>query len=674
MRSLICNQKPGKIDGRAFVGRAVAAVGVVAATLLWLAAGLPAEAQSLSSDDRDLYRRAFSAAERDRWEEARALARRADQDLPGKVLAWLDLLREGTGSDFDEVDRFLKDNKDWPSQQGLRYQAERMMPAGMAPARVIAWFGTSSPVSVFGMVRLADALEATGQEERLAKLARSFWEEADLSEGEEKDFRERFRSVIRRQDTLARLDRLLWDGEKAQARRLLVYVDKGYQALAEARMALADMDGGVDGALSRVPGSLQNDTGLTFERLRWRRRKDRDLEAIAILNHPPGRLVRPDLWWQERHIMARRQLEAGKTRSAYSLAAAHGQTTGTPLAQAEFLAGWIALRQLRQTSVALRHFQKLYQAVSSPISRSRGAYWSGRALEAAGDKAGAKKWYDIAAGYPTAFYGQLAAAKLGVRPQLTRESAPSDDAERAFDRRELVRVVRMLNEIHPDDNQGLVARFLRHLAATADNKQEFQLLARLAQRIDRPELAVFVSKRAVEKGFVLIDGGYPRIRIGQSNGIEDALVLSLIRQESTFHAGIVSPAGARGLMQLMPATAAKVADQLGVNSHSATRLTADPAYNIRLGTAYLSDVLDRFNGAYVLGIASYNAGPARISKWIDTSGDPRKKDTDGVVDWIESIPFYETRNYVQRVLEALQVYRALLSTGNTRTLDQDLNR
>ncbi|MEI6557414.1 MAG: lytic transglycosylase domain-containing protein [Rhodospirillaceae bacterium] len=641
---------------------------------LVLAAGGAAGAGSLGERDLDLYRAAFRYAQQDKWSEALARGAEPEERLPGKVIRWMDLARPKSGHSFSDIAAFVRVNPGWPNQTGLLRQAEETMPAELAASEVVAWFEAHAPVSALGVGRFAEALTQRGDAGRAAALVRRFWLEANFVTAEdEAAFRRRFAAVLLPRDHLARLDRVLWDHHGAAAQRLLALVDDDQRALAEARLALADDSPGLEAALRRVPEALQSHPGLAWERLHWRRRKDNDFGALDVLNTPPPELVRPALWWSERHILARRLLEKHDAPAAYRLVAAHGLTEGQPLAEAEFLAGWLALRQLRQPREALAHFERMLQAVSSPMSRARGAYWCARAAEAMGERDDAEEWYGKAAAFPSMFYGQLAAAALGRDRPVALPAEPAVAAEEAarFERRELVRVARLLYEIDPRDNADRVGLFLRRMIRDASTASDWVLLGRMAIELRQPEEAIFAAKQAFQNGVVLSGSGYPMISLHRNGGIEPGLALALIRQESTFNTTIVSSAGARGLMQLMPATARMVARKLQLRP-SDERLTEDPDYNILLGTTYIRGLIDSYGGSYLLAIAAYNAGSGRVDSWLGKFGDPRGPGVDPL-DWIESIPIAETRNYVQRVLEALQVYRARLGQGG-HTLKQDLVR
>ena len=376
--------------------------------------------------------------------------------------------------------------------------------------------------------------------------------------------------------------------------------------------------------------------------------------------------------WPELADAARRSVERGDISVGYRIANGSGATTGSPFAEGEWLSGWIALRALDDYKVSYDHFTTLYAGVGTTISKARGAYWAGRAAEEMGDMATAQNWYKAAATNQTAYYGQLAAARLGRSDALSFAPMPQPTAAQraSFDRRELVRVVRLLDQLGEDDR---ARPFLKFMADNNSDPATLRMVADLGQEVGRDDLTVMVAKIARDKGVDLIDYLYPLLSVPTGPGPEPALTLAVIRQESAFDATAVSPAGAMGLMQLMPATAKHTAKSLKLRFRKED-LTRSTDYNMRLGRAYLQELLDSFNQSYVLAIAAYNAGPDRVNGWITLYGDPREHGVDAV-DWIETIPIAETRNYVQRVLENLQVYRHRLGQVQVaQSLQQDLLR
>lgn len=623
-------------------------------------------AERLSERDQRLYQEAFAAVDKQQWVRARELAARAKNPLLAKVIQWLDLTQSGPGRSFEEMRRFLADNPEWPLLNAIRTNAERAMPKNLDDATVIAWFAHREPGTAAGVMRLGTALLDSGRTDQARALVRQGWVENDMTVEEEREFLALFKKNLRAEDHVARLDRLLWDREQAAARRMLPRVDQAHQLLADARLRLMNFDPGVDGAVKRVPAALRKDPGLIYDRARWRRNKELYEEVVELLDPPVAGVRRPELMWREMEDASRRALARGDVSVAYRLAQHHGAASGTAFADGEWLAGWIALRFLQEPQQAYEHFARLYAGVASSISKSRGAYWAGRAAEAMGEQALSRNWYRTAAEAMTTYYGQLAAQRLGTgeSTRFPTLPQPTPDQTAAFDRNELVRAVRLLGQV---DELDRAKPFLVRLVDHAKTPAEHRLIADLAADEGRNDLMVLASKEARRNGVELVEYLYPVRDLPDGLAPESALVLGVIRQESAFDIQAVSSAGARGLMQLMPSTAKHVAQKLGVKFDE-KKLTRDPNYNVKLGSAYLQELIDRFRGSYILAIAGYNAGPSRSVEWIRQYGDPRDADVD-VIDWIESIPFSETRNYVQRVIENLMVYRHRL--GDTQLAQQE---
>jgi soluble lytic murein transglycosylase len=607
----------------------------------------------LSEADRAIYIAAFEKVDARRYESARTLADQAVNPLPGKVIDWLDLARDDTGADFAQLAKFLDDNPDWPRQRDLLRNAERAMPADMSDAALLAWFEARSPVTVEGALRYAEALKRGGRDDETAEMLRQVWITFRLTRDQEDQFLKRFGKLLRKADHVARLNRLLWKRSARAARRQARRIGSGYVRLAEARLLLAFRRPGVDRAVKRVPGQLRDDPGFIYARARWRRRKGRYKGVVQLLDPPMPDAPYPEFWWPLRHWAARTALNQKDFAVAYRLASHHGFEKGLGFAEGEWLAGWIALRFTKDPSQAHEHFIQLFNGVSTPVSRARGAYWAGEAARGMGDKEKAAFWYQLAANHMSTFYGQLAAKRLGqpLAAALPRPTQPKTAERQEFTRRELVQIVRLLGQLGAKNTQKRFLDRMRNLATTAS---EYALTAELALEQGRPDRALRTAKEARKAGLILPEHLYPLPELPKTDDLDRTLLLAVIRQESQFYSEVVSGAGARGLMQLMPATAKRVARKLKI-PYRRRKLTEDPAYNMRLGVAYLSQMLDRYDGSRLLALAAYNAGPRRVDRWIKRFGDPRKPGVDPV-DWGERIPFNETRNYVQRILEAVPIY------------------
>ncbi|MCW9035321.1 MAG: lytic transglycosylase domain-containing protein [Rhodospirillales bacterium] len=610
----------------------------------------------LNAHDTSLAKRAIESIKVGHWKKARKLISRIKDPLTIKTFRWLDYLDEKSTVPFADIKAFMENNPKWPSQKLLQRRAEEAMEVSLADKEILEWFEDKEPVSSDGLIRLGTALLQNGQKTKAVSMLRKTWREGNFGRKQERQFYKQYRRYLTYDDHIKRIDRLIWEDRYSTARRNLVRIKGNDLKLANARLALMRKRGGVDRAISKLPKDLHNDPGFVYERLRWRRKKGRHIQARELLDPPPETTPYPEKWWRERSILAREALKRGHVTESLRLVLNHGLEKGAAFADAEWFAGWIYLRFLKEPQNALAHFTKMYEAVSYPISRARGAYWAGRTAEQLGKKELTRKWYLAAAEHSTAYYGQLAAKKLGgkKRIHLPREIFPTVSERREFAKNELVIAIHRLHQI------GL-KKELKPFILALDRSQRLPgwrgLTAELAQKVKRHDLAIIVSKRALQDGHGFVGEGYPVVTIPRQKP-ESALVLAVIRQESRFSATAKSHAGARGLMQLMPRTARLVAKKERVR-YSKSKLLTNPSYNIKLGRSYLRSLVERYEGSYPLALAAYNAGPQRANKWINEHGDPRDPTVDQV-DWVEKIPFKETRNYVQRVLENLNIYRVKL--------------
>lgn len=618
--------------------------------------------QTLSRADRDLYATAFAAADARQYEAAIAATVAARDPALRSVLRWLRLTDPATETSFAEIADFVEAHPGWPGRSALRRAAEEAMPRDLPASRVLSWFSANPPVTGTGKARNANALLDIGREAEAVETAREAWRTTSFPRDIELAFHQRFQRYLTPEDERARFERLVFEGRNAPAQRQARRLGSGFAELATARIKLAKREPGVDGAIRRVPAALQNDEGLLFERARWRMRSDRFSGALELVDPVPVAVEHPEQWWDLRAWMARRALRLGDISVAYRLASQNGLTQGVGFAEAEFLAGWIALDWLRDPDLALPHFQRLHAGVSSPISLARGAFWAGEALARADRQAEAAQWWQRAAIHGDTFYGQMAVSRLGHAPAVVGNPPATipDSRQRAFDDSELVQVILRLADLGQHD---LVFRFFAALRLQASDEIAWRMIGNLASRIERPDQQVWTAKRARRDGYLLSDHLFPQLNgIDLGPAEEAALVLGLMRQESSFWTGAVSRAGARGLMQLMPATAKETAAQLGLD-YNLSRLIEDPEFNVTLGRVFLIDMISRYDGYLPLVLAAYNAGPGRANQWIREYGDPRDPEVDELT-WIESIPFSETRNYVQRVLEAAYIYRGKLGLPN----------
>jgi len=635
---------------------------------LALGSALPGTAAELSANDRLTYGKALEAAEKKRWRDSLDAAANGSNDLATSYFRWLYYIQPGAEPSFEEIASFIEAHRDWPSQRRLlRTAEEQLKDRGEGDdALVLDWFERYPPVSVTGRVRLAEALLRKGEHDEGSKLLRAAWVDGNFSRRDERLLLRRHRQLLTQEDHAQRLDRLLWDRRRGPARRLLPQVDNDLRTLGIARIGLIESAGNVDTLISRVPEALRTDPGLAFERVRWRRTKGFDERAREILLEPRIAEFRADKWWRERRIQVRNALYKGEITDAYVVATLSDlEPGGADYAEAEWLAGWVALRFLGEPDLALDHFARLHAAVVYPVSISRAAYWAGRAAEALDDPELAQKWYGDAALFPLTYHGQLAIEKLEGTPhlRLPDEPRPTIAEAESFPDREMTRLTRVLNDL--GENRR-IDPFVLNLDAGVQTAGERLLVAVLAESVGRRDLAVRVAKNAQRDGVYMPTRAYPLIDMPTTYVEDTALLLAMSRQESAFDPQAVSHAGARGLMQLMPATARRTAKTFKIR-YSPGKLTSDPDYNAMLGSAHLKELLETFDGNYVLAVAAYNAGEGRVRRWLRNNGDPRTDEVDAV-DWIELIPFTETRDYVQRVMGNLQVYRTRLAQDGAAPL------
>lgn len=628
------------------------------------------QAEGLSEADLQATRSALAAAQSGDWNRAYADVTPIDDPLPLKIMRWLDYSRLGAPGRFADIAEFIEKNPNWPRQNALRKHAEEAL-SGESDEVAANWFKRFPPISAVGRVREAEIVLNSGDLEGGTAALRAAWIDGDFGALDERSFLVHHSASIRLDDDEKRLDRLLWDGQNEAARRMLPLVPPDWRSLAEARLALAVQASDTGVLVARVPAQLHANPGLIYQELHWLTKKDMLDAAVQILLSQPGDLIRPASWWAERQTVARRVLATGNAELAYRIVEQHGLIEGNAYSEAEFLLGYIALRYMKNPALAFDHFSRILTRVGTPYAKARAGYWGGRAAEAQAKPELAAKWYAAAADHMVTFYGQLAAHQLGedAPPHPVPEPVP-DAAELArFNQIEEVRAARIfLGFGYRDQSKA----FLLKMADDATTPTGFAMLATLAETSGRIDLAIAVAKRAIEAGTPLMVHGYPITEIPSGGTAEHSLLFAITRQESAFEHDAVSPAGARGLMQLMPATANSIASKLQL-SFSAERLTTDGIYNVLLGRAYLETLIDDFGGSYALAIAAYNAGPSRVRQWLHDYGDPRSDNVD-MVDWIENIPISETRNYVQRVLENLQIYRGQVGRNSAFSLVSDLAR
>ncbi|MFO1157692.1 MAG: lytic transglycosylase domain-containing protein [Reyranellaceae bacterium] len=621
----------------------------------------PSAYKPLTDAEAASFAAALKAIDDGRYGDARAMVASFANPLLSRYIDW-SILRTAprTEAAFPATWRFLRENPDWPEPEMLRRQAEDRIGPASSPGEVVRYFTAFPPLTSTGHMRRLEAAQAASPGD-VPRLASDSWQTATFRNADENEFLNRYGQHLKGPDYIVRFDRIMRDGRLPVARDLVPKLPPDYQPVAEARLAMATKAADAPKLVLALPAARFNEPAIALERLQWLRRTGSLDAAKALLMAPT--VPQTDAWWNERNQIARELLAAGRAGDAYALTVPHGFTKGVAFAEAEFLAGWIALRHLKRPADAQKHFQTLYDGVSTDGSRSRGAYWLGRAHEAANRAKEANDWYGKAAAFGQTFYGQLAARKLPAGAARLPSDPVATPAEgQLFASREFVAMARHLGQAGDPDR---ARPFLLRLARMITLPGETALLSQLALELKRPDVALTIAQRGITNGVVLFDAAFPVVDLGPTGSIERALALALTKQESAFNAGAVSSSGALGLMQLLPDTARDVAGRLKI-PFIQEKLLRDPAYNVQIGSQYLTEMLKRFGGSYELAAAAYNAGPNRVARWLETMGDPRNGKID-MVDWIETIPFRETRNYVQHIMEGVAVYRDRLS-GSVRTV------
>lgn len=602
---------------------------------------------------------------------------------PAALLAgeWL-AIRAGAVRDFARLAAFLADGSGWPETRVARRRAEAaLFDEDVSPAAVIGFFARARPTTPEGAIALARAFRADGAEADAVALARETWRDARLSAAEEAALEREFGSVLQPLDHRVRFERMLFREDWRGAERLLgafpPEARDDLERLLEVRRAVLARARDAERRLDALPARLQAEPSALYTRLKHLRYEERYDEAARLLSGAPSDpliVIDGDAWWNERRIVARSTLEAGDVARAYAIAANHGAQSPAEIIEAEWTAGWIALRFLDAPAVAAGHFARAAEEATLPISIARIAYWRGRAATAQGDAETARAHYGTAGAHPVTYYGQLALEALGeTRLPIRAPDVDMEDARARLAALPAARAVALLHEA------GLDERAISLYAALGASLEDPGLVAALgeaaAARGD-PRGLLALGKAAVHRGLPVDLYAYPTLGIPPfepaTEEVDPALVYAIARQESAFHPRAVSHAGARGLMQLMPATARATARRFGL-AYAPERLLSDPAYNATLGSAHLAELIEEWGGSYILTFAAYNAGGGAVQRWISRFGDPRGGGVDPV-DWVEMISYPETRNYVQRVMENFQVYRRLLHEDRPLAVTEDLAR
>jgi soluble lytic murein transglycosylase len=590
-----------------------------------------------------------------------------------KLAEWIILRSDDNGASVERYRAFISANPSWPSQTLLRRRIEATLwDDHRDDAIVWAWFENESPLSAKGKFSLARAMIARGDRANAERLIRDAWRNDPMSEDTESTALDLFGALLTPGDHKARMDFFLYGSEHEIALRAAKGANQ--VALAKARIAAYKKASNTRALLDAVPRELHGDPGYIFSKIQLLRREEKFAEAAQLMMSAPrdaGRLHNLDEWWIERRLLSRKMIDVGEHRTAYLIA----RDAALPArdiykTEQEFTAGWIALRFLTDPATAAQHFARIGVGSVNPTTLARAGYWQGRAAEATGRSQEARAAYTAAAAQSTSYYGQLARAKLGL-PQIELNGAQAGRA-RGIERLEIVRAVQLLFEL---DEREIAIPIFADMGENGDS-DALVGLGELASRYGDARGMLLLGKAALNRGLPFDFYAYPVMGIPPFKSIgpevEQSIVFAIARQESAFNPSVVSPAQAYGLMQVTPDAGRYVCKRAGV-SFDLRRMKTDPVYNAALGAAELGGLIEDYRGSYIMTFAAYNAGRGSVKKWIDRYGDPRDPKVDAV-DWVELIPFSETRNYVQRIMENLQVYRARFGGGTRLQIEADLHR
>jgi len=624
-------------------------------------------------------KRAIELVRKQKQSDANEAKKTISDPAAKKLIEWVILRSDDSGADFSRFATFISANPNWPSIVTLRRKAEATAwQERPDTSKVQSYFTQWPPLSAKGRLAMARVLLAQGDRKGAESLVREVWRYESLSQDVESRVLDAFGDILTRDDHKARMDRRLYENSDSDAGlRAALRLGGNEPAIAKARIAMLSKDGN-KALLDAVPAAARDDIGYKLARIQVLRRSDKLAEAVALIKTIPNLLDRrhdPDDWWVERRVLARELLDVGDAKNAYLVV----RDATTPersnyRTEHQFMAGWIALRFLNDPSTAYAHFLKIPEGNTNPIAQARGAYWLGRAAEAMGRQQDAQTHYREAARHPTAYYGQIARAKAGLG-ELALNPFPTLTSEQRTKsvQSDVVRAAELLYTVEAHD---LARTMMADLGDKSADTAAMAVLAELTAKYRDARGMLLLGKFALGRGHALDHAAFPTIGVPNYNPIgpqvEPALVYSIVRQESWFNQKTVSSANALGLMQVTPPAGRYIGKKFNV-TFDQKRLLSDTVYNVQMGAAELGDVLKDYRGSYILAFAAYNAGRGRVKDWVARFGDPRDPKVDPI-DWVERIPFSETRNYVQRVMENLQVYRIRFGGGSRLLIEADLRR
>ena len=599
----------------------------------------------------------FDEIKKKKWDKATKLAR--NDEILKKIIDWNFIYQNNNRKFSSKTSNFIKQNSNWPEKKFFRKKMELFIDSHLNNKKIIQFFEENPPLTTKGAVNYVDALRKENGLENVKDIARKTWVTRKFTKGQSKDFYKKYKKILRIEDHLKRIEMLTWSERSYEAKRMLPLINKSKRNLYNAKIILKRRAGNADHAVSLINTELLNDQGLIYERLRWRRKSKLYNTAFELIDPLPNNLKYEKKWWFEISIIIRILIENKEYKKAYNLIKDFSSKSTDLISESEWYAGWIAYEFLNLNhEIYINHFLNSYENTNHNGEKAKAAYWVGRSYEKINNKELSGLWYKNSSKFVTEFYGQLSFEKIKKnRPLITNEELYGKNLfikeDLNFVKSDIYKATELILANGTRENAKI---FVSHLIYNSKSPGQLQIIAKLSKDFYRLDLAIKAAKYAKKNNIYLYHYAYPHLDNYNDiyKEIEKELVYAVIKQESAFDSKAISRVGARGMMQVMPATASKVSKQIKLN-YSKKRLTSDAEYNIKIGSYYLHSLAKEYD-SYLLALIGYNAGPSRIKRWIKKFGDPRKKNID-TVSWIEKIPIKETRLYVKIVLSNLQVYR-----------------
>lgn len=624
--------------------------------------------KSLNLNEEKIFKLSLKSGDQKKWARSIKGIEKINDKVARKIIIWRWLIADDGVSSKKDLENFYQSSTTWPKINKVKAKIESKKVTNDIK-KTLDWFQENPPITPIAKIKLSEILIKNNFIEEGNWLLKEAWVNNSFSYSEEKYILKSYKNIITNSENTKRLENLIWKRQWSSANRQLKRVSSDIKQFSIAKIKLSRRRGNVDQAIKNVPKSLINEESLIYERVKWRRKARLEKPSLELLLSYHGEYSYPKKWWREVNYHTRKQLSYKNYKLATKILEQYNLSSKDYLSEAQWLAGWLSLTFNKDPKSAYKYFSKMFLEVKTPISKARASYWAGKASEELGKREDLKIWYERAAAFPATFYGQLALKKLNRELFLPSQSIEFNQNEfKKFKENELVRALILLLQV---ENRKLSRIFAMHLVTQAKNTKDILMLSKILNDFNQVSFSIFVGKKAIYNNIYIPSLNFPvpdtelMNLINKNTEIPLPVTLAITRQESAFDIKAKSRAGARGLMQLMPRTARITAKK---NNYKYKRiyLTSRPAYNVKIGSFYFKEMLNKFNGSYVLALAAYNAGPSRVNRWLKTYGDPRKNEIDPVT-WMELIPISETRNYVQRVIEGIYMYRMLVKN------EKDLN-